>query len=335
MSRSRRPSSQTLRVLRALMADPLTWRYGYELGVEVGLRSGSLYPILVRLSDRELLESAWETGAPQGRPPRHLYRLTAGWARVRGHARDHTGESGARATPAAARERPIGGLFILALLVLVAARGVPAAVRALRAASGAGGGDGAAALLARAVRGLSAERAEWGSAMCAELAGVQGARARWSFSLGCAGPALALRMRSSICAPNRGGGGLRSSLLVALAATAGARLLWPRALPGAALRPRHVGRGGILLTLMLGYAWFALTLSRGRRRGRSLRAAMGSRAASSSARRGSWSWRPRRSPRASCSCRSFAALLAPAGVAALAGAGGDARAARCRRSGAG
>ena len=77
MTRSRRPSSQTLTVLRALMADPLTWRYGYELGVEVGLRSGSLYPILVRLSDRELLESAWETGGPQGRPPRHLYRLTA------------------------------------------------------------------------------------------------------------------------------------------------------------------------------------------------------------------------------------------------------------------
>jgi PadR family transcriptional regulator PadR len=77
VTRSRRPSSQTLTVLRALMADPLTWRYGYELGVEVGLRSGSLYPILVRLSDRELLESAWETGGPQGRPPRHLYRLTA------------------------------------------------------------------------------------------------------------------------------------------------------------------------------------------------------------------------------------------------------------------
>ena len=77
MTRSRRPSSQTLTVLRALMADPLTWRYGYELGVEVGLRSGSLYPILVRLSDRELLESAWEAGAPKGRPPRHLYRLTA------------------------------------------------------------------------------------------------------------------------------------------------------------------------------------------------------------------------------------------------------------------
>ena len=77
MVRDRRPSRQTTEVLEALAADPLAWRYGYELGREVGLRSGSLYPILVRLSDRELLESRWEADAPAGRPPRHLYRLTA------------------------------------------------------------------------------------------------------------------------------------------------------------------------------------------------------------------------------------------------------------------
>lgn len=74
--RSRSPSSQTVTVLRALAADPTAWRYGYELGAEVGLRSGSLYPILVRLSDRELLEATWQTDPPPGRPPRHLYRLT-------------------------------------------------------------------------------------------------------------------------------------------------------------------------------------------------------------------------------------------------------------------
>jgi PadR family transcriptional regulator PadR len=77
VTRSRRPSSQTVRLLGALAADPTTWRYGYELGVEVGLRSGSLYPILVRLSDRQLLEARWETDLTPGRPPRHLYRLTA------------------------------------------------------------------------------------------------------------------------------------------------------------------------------------------------------------------------------------------------------------------
>ena len=83
--RSRRPSAQTVGVLCALAADPAAWRYGYELAAEVGLPSGSLYPILVRLSDRELLEARWETAVP-GRPPRHLYRLTA---RGREYATQH------------------------------------------------------------------------------------------------------------------------------------------------------------------------------------------------------------------------------------------------------
>jgi DNA-binding PadR family transcriptional regulator len=77
MIRTRRPSPQTVKVLDALAADPAAWRYGYELGLEVGLRSGSLYPILVRLCDRELLEATWEDAPAPGRPPRHLYRLTS------------------------------------------------------------------------------------------------------------------------------------------------------------------------------------------------------------------------------------------------------------------
>ncbi|HTJ35570.1 MAG TPA: PadR family transcriptional regulator [Dactylosporangium sp.] len=63
-------------VLHALAADPARRRYGYELGQEVGLKAGSLYPILIRLTDRGLLDASWETDPPQGRPPRHLYRLT-------------------------------------------------------------------------------------------------------------------------------------------------------------------------------------------------------------------------------------------------------------------
>ena len=76
MQRNRPLSTQAVNVLRALAVDPSQWRYGYDLGTEVHLKSGSLYPILVRLADRGLLEATWEPG-PQGRPPRHLYRLSA------------------------------------------------------------------------------------------------------------------------------------------------------------------------------------------------------------------------------------------------------------------
>jgi DNA-binding PadR family transcriptional regulator len=79
MARSRRPSPQTAAVLCALVAQPAEWRYGYDLGRQVGLKAGSLYPILVRLADRGLLEARWEEHAEglAGRPPRHLYRLTS------------------------------------------------------------------------------------------------------------------------------------------------------------------------------------------------------------------------------------------------------------------
>ncbi len=96
---ARRPSQQTVAVLTALAAEPGQWRYGYELGKEVGLKAGSLYPILMRLGDRGLLESSWETDPPTGRPPRHLYRLTAAGARAAADV--------ARARPHAA-PRPAG-----------------------------------------------------------------------------------------------------------------------------------------------------------------------------------------------------------------------------------
>ncbi len=76
MKRARRPSAQTLAVLRALSDDPGSWRYGYELCTELGLQAGSIYPILIRLADRGLLETSWEAQRVAGRPARHLYRLT-------------------------------------------------------------------------------------------------------------------------------------------------------------------------------------------------------------------------------------------------------------------
>ena len=77
MPRIRKCSAQTLAVLEVLVASPRSWRHGYELSQATSLKSGTLYPILMRLSDRGLLESKWEPAPDAGRPPRHLYRLTA------------------------------------------------------------------------------------------------------------------------------------------------------------------------------------------------------------------------------------------------------------------
>lgn len=71
-------SAQTLAVLQAMAAEPSNWRHGYDLARETGLKSGSFYPILVRLADRELVEARWEEVQRVGRPRRHLYRLTPG-----------------------------------------------------------------------------------------------------------------------------------------------------------------------------------------------------------------------------------------------------------------
>ncbi|MGO9961698.1 MAG: PadR family transcriptional regulator [Solirubrobacteraceae bacterium] len=73
---ARRFSVQTLSLLSALEQDPSAWRHGYELAKETGLRSGTLYPVLIRLADRGLVEACWEQEQPAGRPRRHLYRLT-------------------------------------------------------------------------------------------------------------------------------------------------------------------------------------------------------------------------------------------------------------------
>lgn len=70
-------SAQTLAVLTALAARPSDWRHGYDLARETELKSGTLYPILVRLADREIVQACWEEDEPSGRPRRHLYRLTS------------------------------------------------------------------------------------------------------------------------------------------------------------------------------------------------------------------------------------------------------------------
>ncbi len=70
-------SAQTLSVLAALCAQPSRWHHGYALAGQTGLKSGTLYPILIRLADRGLVEACWQDEPQPGRPRRHLYRLTA------------------------------------------------------------------------------------------------------------------------------------------------------------------------------------------------------------------------------------------------------------------
>jgi PadR family transcriptional regulator PadR len=77
MQRVRRSSGQTLNLLRALMDEPRKWHHGYELSKATELLSGTLYPILMRLADRGFLEHKWLPSQEAGRPPRHVYRLTA------------------------------------------------------------------------------------------------------------------------------------------------------------------------------------------------------------------------------------------------------------------
>jgi len=98
-------SPQTRAVFTALHHQPAQWRYGYDICRETGLASGTLYPILGRLTDRGLLETRWEDDPPEGRPRRHLYRLTAqGAARAVELARQP-----ARARPVPARRPAVEG----------------------------------------------------------------------------------------------------------------------------------------------------------------------------------------------------------------------------------
>jgi PadR family transcriptional regulator PadR len=102
MPRLSHASPQTLRLFEALLADPARWRYGYDLSKETALASGTMYPILMRLTEQQLLETGWEPSEEPGRPPRHIYRLTEGGAAL---ARERLA---ARALPRPATRRVEG-----------------------------------------------------------------------------------------------------------------------------------------------------------------------------------------------------------------------------------
>jgi DNA-binding PadR family transcriptional regulator len=87
MIRKRRPSKQMIALLQAL--SDRQWHHGYDLMKDTSLLSGTLYPLLMRMTDQGLVEAEWREPAQPGRPARHAYRLTAeGYALMRDLALD-------------------------------------------------------------------------------------------------------------------------------------------------------------------------------------------------------------------------------------------------------
>jgi DNA-binding PadR family transcriptional regulator len=96
----RRPaiSRATQLILAAFARNPGEWRHGYDLCREAGVKSGTLYPMLIRLADQGLLTAEWREAEKPGRPPRHAYRLTAkGLALARSQERGGESRTAGRA----------------------------------------------------------------------------------------------------------------------------------------------------------------------------------------------------------------------------------------------
>lgn len=76
MPAPRKLSRPAVLLLRTLAEEPGAWRHGYELLKLTGLKSGTLYPLLIRLHEQGLMDAEWQQPAAPGRPPRHAYRVT-------------------------------------------------------------------------------------------------------------------------------------------------------------------------------------------------------------------------------------------------------------------
>lgn len=75
MRKIRTPSEATILALISLLDAP-QGMYGYEIMQTAGIKPGTLYPMLARLEDQNFLVSHWQEASVQGRPPRHIYRLS-------------------------------------------------------------------------------------------------------------------------------------------------------------------------------------------------------------------------------------------------------------------
>jgi len=97
MVRRRSLSPHARSVLAAMVEAGGGWLHGYDLSRRAGVKSGTLYPLLIRLEAQGHLEAEWRPPTEPGRPPRHAYRLTAAGSRL------------ARENPPIASEAPLAG----------------------------------------------------------------------------------------------------------------------------------------------------------------------------------------------------------------------------------
>ncbi|WP_236616950.1 PadR family transcriptional regulator [Sphingobium lactosutens] len=77
MPRTRKLSPHARTLLAVLLEAGRHWSHGYELARLADLKSGTLYPLLIRLEKQGYLDAEWQPPSEAGRPPRHAYRLTA------------------------------------------------------------------------------------------------------------------------------------------------------------------------------------------------------------------------------------------------------------------
>ena len=90
MRRRRALSPHAKTVLAILLDSSGRWSHGYDLAQAANIKSGTLYPLLIRLAEQGLLDAEWQPASGPGRPPRHAYRLSPAGARL---ARSLQGEA--------------------------------------------------------------------------------------------------------------------------------------------------------------------------------------------------------------------------------------------------
>lgn len=96
MTLTRTLSSKARLILAALLDKGGAWSHGYELARRANVKSGTLYPLLIRLEAQGYLEAEWQQPQASGRPPRHAYRLTPSGVQL---ARNNPPEQGKAVRP--------------------------------------------------------------------------------------------------------------------------------------------------------------------------------------------------------------------------------------------